>query len=77
MMDFLAVLATVALFVVCLVVTLGWLAVRRIRRSRPVVRGARAVAAGTDHAGLLRIADDERATATIGVDIEGLPRLDA
>jgi hypothetical protein len=34
-------------------------------------------AAGTDHAGLLRIADDERATATIGVDIEGLPRLDA
>ena len=47
MMDFLAVLATVALFVVCLVVTLGWRAVRRIRRSRPVVRGARAVAAGT------------------------------
>jgi hypothetical protein len=34
-------------------------------------------AAGTDHAGLLRIAEDERATATIGVDIEGLPRLDA
>jgi uncharacterized protein (TIGR03089 family) len=34
-------------------------------------------AAAADHAGLLRIADDERATATLGVDIEGLPRLDS
>jgi hypothetical protein len=47
MIDFLAVLATVAVLVVCLVVTLAWLAVRRIRRSRPVARGAQALALGT------------------------------
>ena len=32
-------------------------------------------AAAADHAGLLRIAGDEGATVTLGVDIEGLPRL--
>jgi hypothetical protein len=47
MMDFLAVLATVALLVVCLTVTLAWLAVRRVRRSRPVARGVQAVALGS------------------------------
>jgi hypothetical protein len=47
MMDFLAVLAMAAVLLVCLVATLAWLAVRRIARSRPVARGAQAVAVGT------------------------------
>jgi hypothetical protein len=47
MVDFLAVFATVVVFVVCLTVTLAWLAVRRIKRSRTVARGVQAVTAGT------------------------------
>jgi hypothetical protein len=47
MLDFLAVVTLTALLVVCLVVTAAWLAVRRVRRSRPVARGAQAVAIGT------------------------------
>ena len=47
MLDFLAVLALAVVLIVCLVVTTAGLAVRRIRRSRRVVRGAQAVAVGT------------------------------
>jgi hypothetical protein len=47
MIDFLAVLAVTAVLLVCLAVSLAWLAVRRLRRSRPVARGAQALAIGT------------------------------
>jgi hypothetical protein len=46
MMEFLAVLAGGALFLVCLLVLVVWMAVRRIRRSRLVALGTQAVADG-------------------------------
>lgn len=46
MMEFLAVLAAGAVFIVCLLVTTVWLAVRRVRRSRLVAIGTQAVADG-------------------------------
>lgn len=46
MMEFLAVLATGVLLLVCLLVTVTWVAVRRVRRSRLVAMGTQAVADG-------------------------------
>jgi hypothetical protein len=46
MMEFLAVLAVVVLLVVCLLVTVAWMTVRRVRRSRLVAIGTQAVADG-------------------------------